>query len=82
MNRPDSEIEAKGRQSIRLLNETLQHSANEPALALYRIQVNSKKKPNLKSFSNDPIFSFRNIRIEIYLRWYNDDMNSKLYKND
>lgn len=47
MNRPDSELDAKGRLSIRFLNETLQNSANEPSLALYRIQVKNPIDPFL-----------------------------------
>jgi len=42
MNRPDPDTESKVRASIRLLNETIQQNANEPSLALYRIQVNTK----------------------------------------
>ena len=42
MIRIDSEIESKGRQSIRFLNETLQYGANDPSLALYRIQVRKR----------------------------------------
>ncbi len=41
MNRPDPDIESKVRGSIRSLNEMLQYNANEPSLALYRIQVNN-----------------------------------------
>lgn len=44
MNRPDSDIEAKVRTSVRFLNETIQNNANEPSLALYRIQVNTKNE--------------------------------------
>jgi len=43
MNRPDPDIESKVRGSIRSLNEMLQYNANEPSLALYRIQVNNTK---------------------------------------
>jgi len=43
MNRPDPDIETKVRGSIRSLNETFQYNANEPSLALYRIQVNNTK---------------------------------------
>ena len=39
MNRVDMDTEAKVRSSVRYLNEMVQHSANEPALGLYRIQV-------------------------------------------
>jgi hypothetical protein len=39
MNRIDPDIDVKVRSSIRLLNETIQCNANEPSLALYRIQV-------------------------------------------
>ncbi len=40
MSRPDPDIEAKVRSSIRSLNETIQQNAHEPSLALYRLQVN------------------------------------------
>ncbi len=40
MNRPDPDIEAKVRLSIRSINETIQQNAHEPSLALYRLQVN------------------------------------------
>ncbi len=37
--RPDPDVESKVRTSIRSLNETFQQNANQPSLALYRIQV-------------------------------------------
>lgn len=40
MNRPDPDIDTKVRNTVRCLNETIQSNANEPSLALYRIQVN------------------------------------------
>lgn len=40
MNRPNTDIEAKVIATIRYLNETIQHNANEPSLAFYRLQVN------------------------------------------
>ena len=43
MHRPDPDIEAKVQSTIRSLNETIQCNANEPSLALYRIQVNDSK---------------------------------------
>lgn len=44
MSRVDPDIESKARISIRLINETIQNNANEPSLALFRIQVNVKNK--------------------------------------
>ena len=38
-SRPDPDIDAKARTTIRYLNETIQYNANEPSLAFYRIQV-------------------------------------------
>ncbi len=43
MSRPDPTIESKVRTSIRALNETLQYNANEPSVALYRIQVRTNE---------------------------------------
>ncbi|CAF0885397.1 unnamed protein product [Adineta ricciae] len=43
MNRADPDTESKVRASIRFLNETIQTNANEPSLALYRIQEHVHK---------------------------------------
>ena len=39
IKRTDPDTEAKVRSSVRFLNETIQYNANEPSLALYRMQV-------------------------------------------
>ena len=40
INGPDPDTEVKVRSSMRTINDTIQWNANEPSLALYRIQVN------------------------------------------
>ncbi|UJR28672.1 hypothetical protein I4U23_009901 [Adineta vaga] len=43
MNRSDPDTDNKVRSSIRFLNETIQYNANEPSLALFRIQEHVHK---------------------------------------
>lgn len=67
MNRPDPDIDNKARNTIRCLNETLQNNANEPSLALYRIQVNELLK---RSFISRNFILIRNIFKRIHRLWY------------
>ena len=61
--RLDPELEIKTRAVIRFINETVQYNANEPSLALYRIQVKELRRT---CPLQEDVFLFRNTSNELY----------------